>query len=82
MNKPNQNQVNYLQEFVNIVLEYINNPIIQANVQQVPNLKDMVEQQVVTKELADCMVNLNQTTQKAISVLTLLEKESTNAPLQ
>jgi hypothetical protein len=69
--------IDFLKEFVNIVLEYLSNPIIQANIQQIPHLKEQLEQKIITTELAECMTALNSTTQKAISVLSLLEKEST-----
>lgn len=68
-------QVDYLQEFVGLLIEFINNPLVRGNIDRIKEIDQLLEQKLVNEELAGYMRSLNDTTQKSISLLTLLEKE-------
>ncbi len=73
--KESKFKIDYLTEFVGLIIEFINNPLVRGNIDRIKELDQLIEQKVINDELAGYMKSLNDTTQKSISLLTLLEKE-------
>jgi len=73
--KESKFKIDYLTEFVGLIIEFINNPLVRGNNDRIKELDQLIEQKLINDELAGYMKSLNDTTQKSISLLTLLEKE-------